>query len=339
MIHAADIPDYARHRPVLLASVLEALAPRDGGIYVDGTFGAGGYSRAILEKADCKVYAIDRDPDAIAAGAEMVEACGGRLVLIEGRFSELDRLIDFQVDGAVLDIGVSSMQLDEAERGFSFTRDGPLDMRMSREGLSAADVVNNFNENQLKRIIGVYGEERRAHAIAAAIGRARREKPFTRTGELARLVEKVLGQPGPRGKHKTKTIHPATRTFQALRIFVNGELDELVHGLAAAERRLKPGGRLCVVTFHSLEDRIVKRFFKRRTGAMPNPSRHLPQQATLEAPSFENLLGGGVVAGDDETAINPRARSARLRAAVRTGAPAIGLDEAETMQGYIEGVG
>jgi len=226
------------------------------------------------------------------------------------------------------------MQLDQAERGFSFMKDGPLDMRMSQSGLSAADVVNTFELPQLKRIIKIYGEERRAHAIAGAICRVREETPFTTTGELSKLIEKVIGvPPGPR-----KTIHPATRTFQALRIFVNSELDELVRGLAAAERILKPGGRLAVVSFHSLEDRIVKKFLKRRTGSLPNPSRHAPMAAKGPAASFKELVRGGQTADDDEISINVRSRSARLRSAIRTDAPYMELEEKELAQGVIVGV-
>ena len=335
------------HTPVLLPQVLAALCPVDGGIYVDGTFGAGGYSRAILQAAQCKVIGIDRDPAARQAGddlARTVNADGDlRFQLMEGQYSDMEALVAASdvtsndssgVDGVTLDIGVSSMQLDQAVRGFSFMKDGPLDMRMSQSGLSAADVVNTFSASQLKRIIKIYGEEKRAYAIAAAICRVREDTPFTTTAELAKLIEKVIGMPpGPR-----KSIHPATRTFQALRIFVNSELDELVRGLAAAERILKPGGRLAVVTFHSLEDRIVKKFLKRRTGSLPNPSRHAPMAVGGVAASFKELVRGGEVAGEDEIASNPRARSARLRSAVRSKAPAMALDEDELAQGVIAGI-
>ncbi len=335
---ALTSPTRVLHNPVLLDEVLSVLEPRDGAIYVDGTFGAGGYSSAILNQADCVVYAIDRDREAIANGSAMVKAFAGRLKLIEGRFSDLCQLLAargvFKVDGVVLDVGVSSMQLDQAERGFSFMRDGPLDMRMSSQGLSAADVVNEFTPQQLKRIIAVYGEEKRAHSIAGAIARVREDEPFERTSQLAQLIEKTIGVP----RHKKKTIHPATRTFQALRIFVNGELDELVRGLGAAEQVLAPGGVLAVVSFHSLEDRIVKKFFKKRTGSMPNPSRHQPLVDDGIAPSFTDLVKGGIKAGDSETSDNPRARSARLRAGMRTGAPVIDLDESELAQAIIRGV-
>ena len=324
--------------PVLLGPVMAALCPQDGGIYVDGTFGAGGYSRAILEAANCRVFGIDRDPAAAADGAKMAAEFAPRFQLLEGKFSDMEELlagVDIDgVDGVTLDIGVSSMQLDQAERGFSFMKNGPLDMRMSQSGLSAADVVNHFEAADLRRIIKIYGEEKRAHAIAAAICRERVEAPFSTTAELSKLIEKVIGlPPGPR-----KSIHPATRTFQALRIFVNGELDELVRGLAAAERILKPGGRLAVVSFHSLEDRIVKKFLKRRTGSLPNPSRHAPMAMVADAASFKELVRGGETADEAEIARNPRARSARLRSAVRTDAPAMELEDRELAQGFITGV-
>jgi len=333
------------HTPVMLEQVLAALCPVDGGIYVDGTFGAGGYSRAILQSAACSVIGIDRDPAARADGEKLASQFNDdngdlRFQLLEGQYSNMETLLaeaglaGSGVDGVTLDIGVSSMQLDQASRGFSFMKDGPLDMRMSQSGLSAGDVVNTFSASQLKRIIKIYGEEKRAYAIAAAICRVREETPFSTTGELSRLIEKVIGiPPGPR-----KGIHPATRTFQALRIFVNGELDELVRGLAGAERILKPGGRLAVVSFHSLEDRIVKKFLKRRTGSLPNPSRHAPMAAHGPAASFKELVRGGEVAGDDEIAKNPRARSARLRSAIRTQAPVMVLEDDELAQGVIAGI-
>jgi 16S rRNA (cytosine1402-N4)-methyltransferase len=278
----------------------------------------------MLERADCVVYAIDRDPAAIAGGASMVADFGGRLTLIEGAFADMAELLARfgvdAVDGIALDVGVSSMQLDEAERGFSFMRDGPLDMRMAQAGVSAADVVNSMPETQLKRVIAVLGEERRAHAIVKAIARRRAEQPFSRTSELAGLIEKVLGKrPGDR-------IHPATRTFQALRIFVNGELEQLAEALGAAERLLNPGGRLAVVSFHSLEDRIVKRFLARRTGKIARPSRHAPDTADAISPSFSDLTRGGITASPAEVERNPRARSARLRAGERTAAAVIAFD-------------
>ena len=330
---ATSSPDgeTARHRPVLLDKVVEMLQPKDGGIYVDGTFGDGGYSQALLEAADCVVYAIDRDPSAIRDGHALETRFAGRLTLINGRFADMAALLErygvTAVDGVVLDVGVSSMQLDEPERGFSFLRDGPLDMRMEQSGRSAADVVNALPEDQLKRVIAVLGEEKRARAIANAIARQRSEKQFSRTGELASLIEGVIGKrPGDR-------IHPATRTFQALRIYVNGELEQLAHGLAACELLLVPGGRIVVVSFHSLEDRIVKRFLARRTGKTARPSRHAPPADDGPAASFRDLTGGGLTADKHELEINPRARSARLRAAERTGAPVIPFDSGDPSLG------
>jgi len=307
------------HVPVMLTEVLAALTPRDGGIYVDGTFGAGGYTRAILEAADARVLAIDRDPSAIRAGEAMVRAFGGRLTLAEGRFSDMEALTAqagiTHADGVVLDIGVSSMQLDQAGRGFSFLRDGPLDMRMSQSGPTAADAVNGLAPEALADIIYIFGEEPKARAIARAIAAARKAAPITTTFELVSAIERATGRPRP------DRIHPATRTFQALRIHVNGELDELAAALHAAERLLKPGGRLAVVTFHSLEDRIVKRFFAARAGKLPSASRHLPEQARGPEPSFELLFKGHLAASPAEAAANPRARSAKLRAGIRTAAP------------------
>jgi 16S rRNA (cytosine1402-N4)-methyltransferase len=315
--------DIARHVPVMRAEMLEALTPKDGEILVDCTFGAGGYTRAILEAADTRVCAIDRDPTAIAAGAALVAAFPGRLTLLEGRFADMEALlaglgID-RVDGVVLDIGVSSMQLDEAERGFSFAKDGPLDMRMSRAGPSAADIVNRAPYAQLTRIIGVLGEEHHARTIARAIEKAREKSPILTTLALAEIVSKATG--GPKGR-----IHPATRTFQALRIHVNRELEELAEGLAAAERVLRPGGRLAVITFHSLEDRIAKRFLAERAGQTGGASRHAPE-VTGPPPSFALLFKGHREASAAEIAHNPRARSAKLRAAIRSEAPAFPLDE------------
>jgi len=302
----------ARHIPVLLRDVLAALNPKQGDVVVDGTFGAGGYTRALLERG-ASVIAIDRDPNAIRDGQALVAASQGRLRLVEGRFSELDLHAGAPVDGVVLDIGVSSMQLDEAERGFSFRHDGPLDMRMAQAGATAADVVNSFKAGDLARIFGFLGEERHAGRIARMIEKRRTARPFGRTRDLAEAIEATIG------RHPKDKIHPATRTFQALRIFVNNELGELAEALHAAERALKPGGRLAVVTFHSLEDRIVKRFLADRSGR-GSGSRHLPEVRPLE-PTFEQL-GKPVAAGESETETNPRARSARLRAAVRTAAPA-----------------
>ena len=302
--------DQVRHIPVLLEEMLEALKPAPDETIIDGAFGGGGYTRAILDSS-ARVIAIDRDPDAIAAGKEIAAEYGDRLRLVEGRFSDLDTVAQAPVDGVVLDIGVSLMQLDRPDRGFSFRRDGPLDMRMARTGPTAADVVNGFKAGDLARIFGFYGEERHAGRIARAIEICKTDNPFSTTGDLAGLIERTVGR-NPKGK-----IHPATRVFQALRIFVNDELGELCDALAAAERILKPGGRLVVVTFHSLEDRIVKRFFSDRTAAASG-SRHLPRQNRPE-PSFEKP-GGVRMATKIEAERNPRARSAKLRAAVRTSA-------------------
>jgi 16S rRNA (cytosine1402-N4)-methyltransferase len=304
----------------MLDEVLTALQPRSGSTTIDGTFGAGGYTKAILE-AGGDVIAIDRDPQAIAGGKTLSEAYPLRLTLIEGRFSRLDdiarELGHETVDGVVLDIGVSSMQIDEASRGFSFAKDGPLDMRMEagrmeggEGGPSAADVVNRAEQNELTRIIGILGEEKQAARVARAIVRRRAEKPFETTLDLARLVESVLG------RKPTERIHPATRTFQALRIFVNRELDELADALVAAEAILASGGRLVVVTFHSLEDRIVKRFFADRSQA-PAGSRHLPPVEAAE-PTFTLPRKAMVAVRETEAKTNPRARSAKLRFGVRT---------------------
>ncbi|WP_374730123.1 16S rRNA (cytosine(1402)-N(4))-methyltransferase RsmH [Stappia sp.] len=324
--HVSDAPaEAAPHIPVMLDEVLEALAPAPGETVVDGTFGAGGYSRAILARG-ARVVAIDRDPDAIAAGQALARDSDGRLTLVQGRFSDLDRhcaeLGLAGVAGVVLDLGVSSMQLDRAERGFSFRHDGPLDMRMERAGPSAADVVNTTAQKDLTRIIGLLGEEKRASAVSRAICERRTQAPFTRTADLAAVVEKVVGRP-PRGAK----IHPATRTFQALRIHVNGELDQVATALGAAERALAPGGRLVVVTFHSLEDRIVKRFLADRSRRHAGGSRHLPETDVPPA-TFDMLVKGARAASDAEAARNPRARSAKLRAAVRTQGPARDLDPA-----------
>ena len=308
------IDGLVRHIPVMLAEVLRYLAPVPGDVIVDGTFGAGGYSRAILEQG-ADVIGLDRDPNAIAGGASLLEAYPDRFSLKQSNFGRLDQFApEGGLDGVVLDIGVSSMQIDEAERGFSFQKNGPLDMRMAQSGVSAADVVNRAKVGDLIRIFGFLGEERQAGRIARAIEKRRAETPFATTRDLAGMIEIVT----PR--KMTDKIHPATRVFQALRIYVNNELGELVSALHAAERALKPGGRLVVVTFHSLEDRIVKRYFADRSGRATG-SRHLPEVA--QAPEIFKLLSRQAVqAGDEEAAVNPRARSAKLRAGLRTEAPA-----------------
>jgi 16S rRNA (cytosine1402-N4)-methyltransferase len=306
----------ARHVPVLVRRVVEHLAPRDGGVVIDGTFGAGGYTRAILAAASCRVIALDRDPSAIARGATLVAENGGRLSLVEDRFANLDAAARGQgadvVDGVVLDIGVSSMQLDTAERGFSFRLDGPLDMRMSSEGVSAADIVAAASERDLAAIVATLGEERHARAVARAIVRARGEEPIRTTRALADIVARVV-------RTRPGDIHPATRTFQALRMFVNDELGELAAALAAAERILRPGGRLVVVSFHSLEDRVVKSFLVERGGTV-GVSRHRPETAQ-PSPTFRVLTKRPVTPDDTEIGENPRARSAKLRAGERTDAP------------------
>ena len=308
----------ARHVPVLVDEVVAALAPIAGQVVVDGTFGAGGYARALLEAGARRVIGFDRDPDAIANGPALVPGAvdDGRLVLIEDRFSQMDHLLGDRglvpVDGVVLDIGVSSMQLDQAERGFAFGQDGPLDMRMSKAGETAAEFLNGADEAEIARVIKEYGEEPRARSVARAIVAAR---PLTRTAELAAVVRKALRH------HAGMKTDPATRTFQAIRIHLNAELEELEAGLVAAERALRPGGRLAVVTFHSLEDRIVKRFLKQRSGANSAGSRHRPLAPAGPQPSFATIARA-VSASEAELARNPRARSARLRSAVRTDAPA-----------------
>jgi len=308
----------------MLNEVLEALAPQDGERFVDGTFGAGGYAKAILEAADCQVLGIDRDPTAIARGEEMAGEFGGRLTMALGNFGDLDVLSEAAnfapVNGIALDLGVSSMQFDEGERGFSFSHDGPLDMRMGGEaqgGATAADIVNKDDVSDLVRILKKYGEEKRARTVVQAIDTARKIAPITRTKQLADIIVQAIGSRG-----KPDRIHPATRTFQALRIVVNDELGELERGLLAAERALDANGRLAVVSFHSLEDRIVKQFLIDRCGARPHASRHLPDLPAGPAPTFQLLFKGADTPTEDEIAHNPRARSARLRAARRTEAPA-----------------
>ncbi len=309
--------DVAPHIPVLMGEVIEALEPAAGKLIIDGTFGAGGYSRALLA-AGVDVIALDRDPTA-AKFAEPLKA-SGHFTLLETRFSLMAQALSEQghphCDGVALDIGVSSMQIDQPERGFSFMRDGPLDMRMGAHGRTAADIVNDTEPSDLSRMFWVYGEERAARRIAAFLVRRRAETPFTSTLDLAQTVERAVGG------RKGAPIHPATRVFQALRIVVNEELAELEAGLEAAEQVLIEGGRLAVVTFHSLEDRIVKVFFTERAGRLPSGSRHAPPVQRAAAPTFDLLFNGARGPSEAELAANPRARSAKLRAGIRTAAPA-----------------
>lgn len=299
------------HLPVMLKEVLAAIRPRDGARYVDGTFGGGGYSRAILETADCRVLGIDRDPEAIARGEKLVKQFAGRLTLVEGEFSRMDEYTDTS-DGVVLDLGVSSFQFDTPARGFSFREDGPLDMRMSLSGESAADVVNKADERALSQIIARYGEEKNARRIARAIIAAR---PVTTTAMLAKIVSEAQGPAALR-----HAIHPATRTFQALRIHVNDELGELERGLEAALKILAPRGRLAVVSFHSLEDRIVKQFLGSHSETRPRASRHAPDAGTRPRAQFRLLTNRPQTPSEAEIAHNPRARSAKLRVAERLAA-------------------
>lgn len=313
-----------RHVPVLGREAAAALRPESGGRFLDATFGAGGYTRAILAFPDTRVLALDRDPTAVRDGATLVEEMRGRLTLVEARFSQLEEVAKAQgfapLDGAVFDIGVSSMQFDEAERGFSFRGDGPLDMRMEGRGVSAADIVNEADEETLADILYFYGEERAARRIARAIVHDRKLAPFASTKMLAEMIARVA-------PNRASDIHPATKSFQALRIAVNDELGELLEGLAAAERVLAEGGRLAVVTFHSLEDRIVKQFLAERCGRGETGSRRLPGEAAPPPPSFVCEGRQPVAPTREEIAANPRARSAKLRCAVRTGAPARPLDD------------
>lgn len=305
------------HLPVMLDEVTEALRLRAGGSYVDCTFGLGGYTARFLAEADCRVFAIDRDPDAIAAAGRMAGGFGGRLTPLHGPFGDIARLLQDAgagpVDGVAMDLGVSSPQLDRAERGFSFLRDGPLDMRMSQSGETAADIVNAWDETRLANLFYRYGDERRSRPAARAVVRARDESPIETTGRLAQVVADAIPAPGSR-------IHPATRVFQALRIAVNDELGELRRGLSGAEQVLAEGGRLAVVSFHSLEDRMVKRFLTERSGAEPRGSRHRPEQSGGREPSFRLIKRGAIKPGAAEIERNPRARSARLRVAERSGA-------------------
>ena len=315
----------ARHIPVLLDEVLTALRPETGGLFLDGTFGAGGYTRAILARPNTRVLALDRDPDAIANGQDLVREMQGRMILEHARFGDLAevaaRLGLSGFAGVTLDVGVSSMQLDQAARGFSFRADGPLDMRMEQSGRSAADIVNEADEEELAGIIFHYGEERASRKIARAIVHDRKATPFTTTRQLASLLERILPS-------KPTEIHPATRTFQALRIAVNDELGELVRALAGAEALLAPGGRLAIVSFHSLEDRIVKQFLGLRMSKGRGQSRLLPGETAPPPATFERGAKEAIVAGAAETKANPRARSAKLRVAIRNDVRPQGLDPA-----------
>ena len=307
------------HQPVMGEEVADALDLREGGAYADCTFGRGGYSRIWLSRVRCRVFGIDRDPEAIAEARRMVAETDGDLTPVEGRFGDLAGLMEQHgvtaLDGVAMDLGVSSPQLDEARRGFSFMRNGPLDMRMGGEGPTAADIVNGWDETRLADLFFHYGDERRSRRIARAIVQKRADAPFETTLQLADAVAAAAPQGGAR-------IHPATRVFQALRIAVNDELGELQRGLHGAEQVLAAGGRLAVVSFHSLEDRIVKRFLAERSGAEPRGSRHRPEVEAARAPSFRLIKRGAIKPSDAETQANPRARSARLRVAERLAAPA-----------------
>ncbi len=313
----ADTPSDKPHVPVLLRPLLAAVSPISG-VWLDGTFGAGGYTRGLLDAGAEKVIGVDRDPLAFEMVTDWAGDYGDRLVLQPGVFSRLDEYAQ-DLDGVVLDLGVSSMQLDQAERGFSFMRDGPLDMRMSQEGESAADLVNTATEAQLADILFHYGEERASRRIARSIVKARTEEPITTTLRLVGIIESCLPRPKP------GQSHPATRSFQGLRIAVNAEYEELFQGLMAAERALKPGGQLAVVTFHSIEDRMVKRFFQSRAGKTGRANRYAPE-IEQELPQFTLKTRKAVGPDDEELQDNPRARSAKLRVAVRTDAPAGEID-------------
>lgn len=308
--------DGAPHIPVLLNEVISGISPKDGGIYVDGTFGSGGYTRAVLTAANCKVIAIDRDPDAVRDGQKLCREFEGRLTLLHGEFGDMVDLVrqtgTDAVDGVMLDIGVSSMQVDQAERGFSFKKDGFLDMRMSRQGLSAADVVNTFSQEELANIIYLYGEERFSRRIASAIVARRKEKVFERTLDFASVVRSAIPHKG------NDATDPATRTFQALRIYVNDELEQLRSGLNGAEELLKTGGRMAVVSFHSLEDRIVKAFIQEKSGKSARPSKYLPDAVQTEA-VLKPVTKKPILPSEEEINRNIRSRSARLRIAERIG--------------------
>lgn len=312
------------HIPVMLEEMLSAMSPNDGEAYVDGTFGGGGYASALLKSAKCRVWGLDQDPDAVVRGAVLAKKFPGRLTVIQGKLSEMETRLSAlgvnRVDGVALDIGVSAFQLNEVSRGFSFQRDGLLDMRMGVTGTTASDIINHKDEAVLRQVIHTYGEERYARRIARAIVSERIQRPIYRTRQLADIIAAAI----PRTKRLApNSIHPATRTFQALRIYVNDEIVELKRGLAAAERLLKPHGRLVVVSFHSLEDREVKRFLRLRSGNPPRTSRHLPfAEKDLLQPTFQLIFRGIERPSEVEIKNNPSARSAKLRAAIRTEAPA-----------------
>ena len=329
MAAAASPIESAPHIPVLIGPILRAIAPVEG-TWLDGTFGAGGYTRAFLEAGAERVIAVDRDPLAFEMAADWAGAYGARITMQQGVFSKMDSYAS-DLDGVVLDLGVSSMQLDLAERGFSFMRDGPLDMRMSQDGPSAADIVNTYEEDLIASILFQYGEERASRRIAKAITRARDEAPITTTLELARLIEGCL----PRAKPGQS--HPATRSFQALRIAVNDEYGELFQGLMAAERALKPGGKLAVVTFHSVEDRMVKRFLTARSGGGGNANRFAPERQRA-APQFRVEKRKAISADVAELAENPRSRSAKLRVAIRTDAPSGEIDSKSIAMPMVKGL-
>ena len=314
----------AHHTPVLLKEIVSALSPHDGAVYLDATFGAGGYSEAILKAANCTVWGIDRDPAIKVHSVDLQQRFEGRLTVLNGPFGDMVHLLAEvgvdKIDGIALDLGISSMQIDDSERGFSFRVDGPLDMRMAQSGMTAAEVVNQLTERELADIIYRYGEERLSRRIAKAIVKTRAETPITRTGQLARLVHRVV-------KKSKDGIDPATRTFQALRIYVNDELGELDRGLKAAEVLLRPGGRLCVVSFHSLEDRQVKEFMRSSAMSGPQPSRHMPAKLLSKSKPIFNLISKRTIKPTaEEVAKNPRARSARMRAAMRTSEPPRKID-------------
>jgi len=306
------------HVPVLLRPLLEAVAPVSG-LWLDGTFGAGGHARGLLEAGAQRVIGIDRDPSVFPMAAGWADEYGERLRFVRGTFGALDTYVDEPLDGVILDLGVSSMQLDRAERGFSFMKDGPLDMRMGAHGSTAADLVNEAGDDELADILHRFGEERRSRRIARAIVEARRRAPILTTKRLSEIVDKCL----PRAKPSQS--HPATRVFQAIRIAVNDEFGELARGLEAAERALKPGGRLAVVTFHSIEDRAIKRFFRQRSGSADRPNRHMPE-TVRQKPRFETPVRHAIRPDEREIAENPRARSAMLRVGLRTDAPAGAVD-------------